>query len=168
MNQGPFYESGTMAASMTKSEEEAQEPEKRVSNWVSQVSGSKEQSVWQKQGWAEELPRTEIKSSRPNSTTDAKQGKQLQLRNSYNPVKPGCETSCSGCVGHLTTHQEHKPVPIWLELVGLQPPWDSDIGPEGAWRGGRRLAGGWVGLEWNWETTLFTSTSAWDHRAKQL
>lgn len=39
MNQGPFYESGTMTASETKSEEEGQEPEKRVWNWVSQVSG---------------------------------------------------------------------------------------------------------------------------------
>lgn len=38
MNQGPFYESGTMTASVTKSEEEAEEPEKHVSNWVSQVS----------------------------------------------------------------------------------------------------------------------------------
>lgn len=77
MNQGPFYESGTMTASVTKSEEEAREPEKHVSNWVSQVSGSKEQRAQQRKGWGEKLPRTEIKSSRPNSTTDAKQGKQL-------------------------------------------------------------------------------------------
>lgn len=78
MKQGPFYESGTMTASVTKSEEEAQEPEKHVSNWASQVRGSKEQrSVQQRKGWGEKLPRTEIKSSRPNSTTDAKQGKQL-------------------------------------------------------------------------------------------
>lgn len=45
MTQGPFRESGTVTASVTKSEGEAQEPEERVSNWVSQVSGSKEQSV---------------------------------------------------------------------------------------------------------------------------
>lgn len=82
MNQGPFYESSTMTASVTKSEEEAQEPEKHVSNWVSQVSDkahlkAAKNSVRQKKGWGEKLSRTEIRSSRPNSTTDAKQGKQL-------------------------------------------------------------------------------------------
>lgn len=46
MNQGPFYESGTMTASVTKSVEEAQEPEKHVSNWVSWISGR----AWLKAG----------------------------------------------------------------------------------------------------------------------
>lgn len=72
MNQGPFYESGTMTASVTKSEEEAQEPEKHVSNWVSQVSGraclkAAKNRVQQKKGWGDRLPRTEIKSCRPTA-----------------------------------------------------------------------------------------------------
>lgn len=74
MNQGPFYESGTMTASVTSSTGTREacfklgELEKRQGT----VKGRRQQAVRHRKGWGEEQTRTEIRSSGPNSTEQGK------------------------------------------------------------------------------------------------
>lgn len=57
MNQGPFYESGTMTASVTKvcgrstGTRETYFRLGKLGKWQGTARGRKEQTVWQKKGW---------------------------------------------------------------------------------------------------------------------
>lgn len=70
MNQGPFYESGTMTASVTRSTGTRETCFKlgELEKWQGTVTGRKQQAVRHKKGWGEKQTRTEIRSSGPNSS----------------------------------------------------------------------------------------------------